>query len=154
MPPASLSVCDAASASTGHNAAACPENGVCRLCRQAMAEFLGTYLLVLFGCGVVHSAVLTGANQGLWQIAIVWGVAIMLAIYLVGAISGAHINPAITVALASRGRFPWRRVPPYVAGASGRGASWPRPRSSSCSDRCWRPRKPRNTLPGEGRAAR
>jgi glycerol uptake facilitator protein len=79
-----------------------------------MAEFLGTYLLVLFGCGVVHSAVLTGANQGLWQIAIVWGVAIMLAIYLVGAISGAHINPAITVALASRGRFPWRRVPPYV----------------------------------------
>jgi glycerol uptake facilitator protein len=103
MPPAS--------SNTRHGA--CPENGR-RWCRRSLAELLGTYLLVIFGCGVVHSAVLTGANQGLWQIAIVWGVAIMLAIYLVGAISGAHINPAITVALAARGRFPWRGVPPYV----------------------------------------
>ncbi len=96
------------------NAAARRENGGRRLCGQCLAEFLGTYLLVLFGCGVVHSAVLTGANQGLWQIAVVWGVGIMLAIYAVGAVSGAHINPAITVAFASRGRFAWRLVPPYI----------------------------------------
>jgi glycerol uptake facilitator protein len=104
----------AASAKTDRRAAACRKSGARLLCGRCLAEFLGTYLLVLFGCGVVHSAVLTGANQGLWQIAVVWGVAIMLAIYLVGAISGAHINPAITLAFASRGRFSWRLVPPYV----------------------------------------
>ena len=78
------------------------------------AEALGTFLLVLFGCGSVHTAVLVDAQVGLWQIAVVWGVAVMLAIYVFGGISGAHINPAITVALASWGRFAWRRVPLYV----------------------------------------
>ncbi len=115
MPPSSPSGPDVTVlATTSRSAAARRENGGHTLCGQCLAEFLGTYLLVLFGCGVVHSAVLTGANQGLWQIAIVWGVAIMLAIYIVGAVSGAHINPAITLAFASRGRFAWRRVPPYV----------------------------------------
>jgi glycerol uptake facilitator protein len=85
------------------------------LLRKCFAECLGTYLLVLFGCGVVHSAVLTGAQSGLWQVAVVWGLAIMLAIYLVGAVSGAHINPAMTLAFAARGRFAWRWVPPYIA---------------------------------------
>jgi glycerol uptake facilitator protein len=80
-----------------------------------MAEFMGTYLLVLLGCGAVHAAVLTGAQSGLWQVAIVWGIAIMLAVYTVGSTSGAHINPAITVALAAWGGFPWRRVLPYCA---------------------------------------
>jgi glycerol uptake facilitator protein len=82
--------------------------------RKFLAEFLGTYLLVLFGCGVVHSAVLTGAQSGLWQVAVVWGVAIMLAIYATGAVSGAHINPAMTLAFAVRGRFPWPLVPSYI----------------------------------------
>lgn len=82
--------------------------------RKCVAELAGTYLLVLFGCGAVHSAALTGAQSGLWQIAVVWGVAIMLAIYAVGATSGAHINPAITVAFAMRGRFPVRLVLPYI----------------------------------------
>jgi glycerol uptake facilitator protein len=115
MPSSSPSAQDlAAFAKTNGNVVARRENSVRILCGLCLAEFLGTFLLVLFGCGVVHSAVLTGANQGLWQIAIVWGVAIMLAIYVVGAISGAHINPAITLAFASRGRFAWRLVPPYV----------------------------------------
>src|SRR5262245_42378778 len=81
---------------------------------RCLAEVLGTFLLVFFGCGAVHTAVLTGAQAGLWQVAIVWAVAIMIAIYVVGGISGAHINPAISVALAAWGRFRWADVVPYV----------------------------------------
>ncbi len=80
-----------------------------------LAEILGTFLLVFFGCGVVHAAVLTGAQQGLWQVAIVWGVAIMLAIYSVGAVSGAHLNPAMTLAFAVWRGFPKSRVVPFIA---------------------------------------
>src|SRR5262245_38073798 len=78
------------------------------------AEALGTFLLVFFGCGSVHVAVLTGALNGLWQVAIVWGVSIMLAIYVIGGISGAHINPAVTLALAAWGRCSKRIVIPYI----------------------------------------
>jgi glycerol uptake facilitator protein len=70
------------------------------LAARSCAEALGTFVLVFFGCGAVHAAILTGAQSGLWQVAIVWGVAIMAAVYVVGGISGAHINPAITTALA------------------------------------------------------
>ncbi len=82
--------------------------------KQCLAEFLGTYLLILLGCGAVHASVLTGAQSGLWQVAIVWGIAIMLAAYTVGAVSGAHINPAITLAFAVWSRFAWRSVLPYI----------------------------------------
>jgi glycerol uptake facilitator protein len=87
---------------------------VVSLTSRCLAEILGTFILVFFGLGAVHSAVLTGALSGLWQVAIVWGVAVMLAIYVVGGVSGSHINPAITVALAVWHRFPWRWVGPYV----------------------------------------
>jgi glycerol uptake facilitator protein len=79
-----------------------------------LAEALGTFILVFFGLGAVHAAVLTDAQKGLWQVAVVWGVAVMLAIYVTGGVSGAHINPAITVALAVWNKFPWRQVGPYV----------------------------------------
>jgi glycerol uptake facilitator protein len=86
-----------------------------KLAQRCFAEALGTFLLVFFGCGAVHVAVLTGGLSGLWQVASVWAVAIMLAIYVVGGVSGAHINPAITVALAAARRFSWGDVVPYVA---------------------------------------
>lgn len=79
-----------------------------------LAELVGTFVLVFFGVGVVNAACLTGAQAGLWQVAVVWGVAISLAIYATGAISGAHINPAITLAMAVWRGFPWSRVAPYL----------------------------------------
>lgn len=78
-------------------------------------EFAGTFLLVFFGCGSVCSAVLTGAQVGVFQVAIVWGLGIATAIYLTGALSGAHLNPAVTVSMAVWTDFPKRRVPGYIA---------------------------------------
>ena len=62
----------------------------------------------------MHVAVLTGGLVGLWQVAVVWGIAISLAIYATSAVSGAHINPAITLAFASFRGFPSHKVAPYV----------------------------------------
>ena len=81
---------------------------------QCLSEFFGTLILVFFGVGAVNAAVLSGAQQGLWQVAVVWGVAIALAIYATGAVSGAHINPAITVAMAVWRGFPKSKVAPYI----------------------------------------
>ena len=85
------------------------------LLSRCVAEALGTFVLVFFGCGAVHAAVLTGAQSGLWQVAVVWGVAIMVAIYAFGAVSGAHINPAITLAFCVWRGFPIGHVLPYIA---------------------------------------
>lgn len=89
------------------------------LFKTMLAETFGTFLLVFFGCGVVHTAVLLGSQSGLWQVAVVWGLAIMLAIYAIDAISGAHINPAITLAFAVWGKHPWSRVVPYIVSQVG-----------------------------------
>jgi glycerol uptake facilitator protein len=62
----------------------------------------------------VATAVLTGAQVGIFQVAIVWGVAIATAIYLTGSLSGAHLNPAVTLAFAAWNDFPWRKVPRYI----------------------------------------
>ena len=65
---------------------------------QAIAgEVFGTFILVFFGVGSVQAAVATGAQSGLWQVAVVWAIGISLAIYATAAYSGAHINPAITL---------------------------------------------------------
>src|SRR5439155_987903 len=80
------------------------------LTSRCLAEALGTFILVFFGCGVVHAAVLTNAQHGLWQVATVWGVAVTVAIYVVGVVSGAYINPAITIAMAAWRRLPWGDV--------------------------------------------
>lgn len=80
----------------------------------AVGEFVGTFLLVFFGCGSVAAAILLGAQVGVFQVAIVWGLGIGIAIHLTGSLSGAHLNPAVTLSLATWAGFPWRRVIGYV----------------------------------------
>ncbi len=86
-----------------------------RVPRWFTGEFFGTFLLVFFGCGSVCAAVTTGAQVGVFQVAIVWGLGIATATYLTGALSGAHLNPAVTVSMAVWADFPKGRVLPYVA---------------------------------------
>ncbi|HNX34217.1 MAG TPA: MIP/aquaporin family protein [Kiritimatiellia bacterium] len=85
-----------------------------RFRREVLGEALGTCLLVLFGCGSVAVSVLFGAHQGLLPVALVWGVGVTLAIYLTRHLSCAHLNPAVTLAMAASGRMVWRKVPAYV----------------------------------------
>lgn len=82
-----------------------------------LAEFFGTMLLILLGDGVVAAVVLKGSkaeNAGFLTVVIGWGLAVMLAIYAVGNISGAHLNPAVTIAFAMNGSFPSNQVLGYI----------------------------------------
>lgn len=82
-----------------------------------LAEFLGTLILILLGNGVVAGVLLRGSkseNAGWLTIVVGWGLGVALAIFAVGDISGAHINPAVTVALAYAGDFPWDQVVGYI----------------------------------------
>ncbi|MDI3317911.1 MAG: MIP/aquaporin family protein [Bacillota bacterium] len=82
-----------------------------------LAEFVGTAILIVLGDGVVANVLLNrskGQNGGWMVITTGWALAVAIAVYAVGWISGAHINPAVTVALAAIGRFPWSEVPGYI----------------------------------------
>ncbi len=82
-----------------------------------LAEFVGTLILCLLGNGVVAAVLLRKSkaeNSGWIVITFGWAMAVTVAVYAVGAISGAHINPAVTVGLASIGVFPWAQVPGYI----------------------------------------
>ena len=82
-----------------------------------IAEFIGTALLVLLGNGVVANVVLRqtkGEGSGWIVITFGWGMAVFVAVFCVGDISGAHINPAVTVGLAAAGKFMWSSVAGYI----------------------------------------
>jgi aquaporin-10 len=84
--------------------------------REAAAEFLGTLVLLVFGTGVVAEVVLSQQKNGIpLSIHLAWGLAVTLGIYVSAGVSGAHLNPAVTLALAALRDFPWRKVPAYVA---------------------------------------
>jgi len=83
-----------------------------------LAEFVGTFLLILLGNGVVANAVLNqskGNNGGYFMITAGWGVAVAIGVYASGHVSGGHINPAVTLAYAVAGTFGWGLVPGYIA---------------------------------------
>ncbi|WP_158797582.1 MIP/aquaporin family protein [Pedobacter sp. L105] len=82
-----------------------------------MAEFLGTMLMILLGDGVVANVLLNdtkGNNSGLIVITTAWGLAVFVGVIIAGPVSGAHLNPAITIGLAIAGKFPWANVLPYI----------------------------------------
>lgn len=90
--------------------------------QEFIAEFLGTMVLIMFGCGVVAMVVLFGdksspsavVNGGYTNIVLGWGLAVTMGIYVAGGVSGAHLNPAVTVALAATKRFPWAKCGYYI----------------------------------------
>src|SRR5262245_59184653 len=83
-----------------------------------LAEAIGTMMVVTLGDGVVANVCLAktkGHNSGWIVIATGWGLAVAMAVYSVGAISGGHLNPAVSIGLAVIGQFSWSLVPGYVA---------------------------------------
>jgi len=92
------------------------------LMRELCAEFFGTFVLIVFGVGVVAQVVLSKQTAGSFlSINIAWGLAVTMGCYVSAGVTGAHLNPAVTLALAARRDFPWHKVLPYsiaqIAGA-------------------------------------
>jgi MIP family channel proteins len=90
--------------------------------REMLAEFFGTFILIVFGVGVVAQAVLSSSAAGTFlSINLAWGLAVAMGCYVSAGVTGAHLNPAVTLALAVRRAFPWNKVAPYaiaqIAGA-------------------------------------
>ena len=83
--------------------------------RALLAELIGTYLLILIGCGSIVSNLHSSGALGLGGIALVWGATVSVLVYSLGAISGTHINPAVSLALALSGRFPKSQLGGYLA---------------------------------------
>jgi MIP family channel proteins len=85
------------------------------LVREMLAEFLGTFVLIVFGIGVVAQTVLSKGTAGTTlSINIAWGLAVTMGCYVAAGVTGAHLNPAVTLALAVHRRFPWSKIAPYT----------------------------------------
>lgn len=86
-----------------------------RYSRELLGEGLGTFVLVLFGCGSVAVSVLFGSHQGLMRVGLAWGIGVTLAIYLTRHLSCAHLNPAVSVAMVLGRRMAAGKLPLYLA---------------------------------------
>ncbi len=81
-----------------------------------MGEVIGTFLMCFFGIGAVATATLYGAHTGPFQVGMIWGLAIAIAIYATRNLSAAHFNPAVTLAMCLSGRCAWKNFPVYFCG--------------------------------------
>lgn len=81
---------------------------------ECIAELLGTFLFLFIGMGCVAGLKLSGASYGQWEISIIWGLAVACGAYLTAGVSGAHLNPAVTVAFWLFGNFDRRKVLPFI----------------------------------------
>ena len=81
--------------------------------RSFLGECLGTFILTLFGCSSVACAVLFGEYGSIFQIGLVWGLAVTLAVYMTRYLSCAHLNPAVSVAMVLAGRMKAKKLPCY-----------------------------------------
>jgi len=84
--------------------------------KEFIGETLGTFVMVLFGCGSVAVATLFGEYNGILQIAVVWGIGVTLAIYLTRHLSCAHLNPAVSLSMAFGKRMNPKKLPKYLLG--------------------------------------
>lgn len=82
--------------------------------KEMIGEALGTFLLVLFGCGSIAVSILFNGYQGLFQIALIWGIGVTLAIYLTRHLSCAHLNPAVSIAMVLSKRMIAKKLPFYL----------------------------------------
>ncbi|KAL6548413.1 hypothetical protein OROGR_008834 [Orobanche gracilis] len=89
------------------------------LVRKVMAEMLGTFMLMFCICGIIGNMQFMGIKAGLMEYAATAGLTVMVIVFSIGSISGAHVNPAATIAFAAVGPFPWSTVPLYILGQVG-----------------------------------
>ena len=92
-----------------------------RLFPMCLGEFIGTFILVFFGIGVVAGSVIFNAFAGLFQVALAWGLGVTLAIYVTRHLSCAHLNPAVSLGMVIAGRMkacllPWYMVSQLLGG--------------------------------------
>ncbi|MTI17516.1 aquaporin [Rhodobacteraceae bacterium RKSG542] len=85
------------------------------LTQACLAEFIGTALFLFLGIGALCASFLAGVQLSHWEVALIWGLAVTIAIYLTSGTSGAHLNPAVTIALFTFGGFQRHKVLPYIA---------------------------------------
>jgi aquaporin Z len=83
--------------------------------RRLLAEFLGTFVLIFVGTGAIVVDSSSGGSIGHGGISVVFGLAVLAMIHTFGDVSGAHLNPAVSIGFAAAGRFPWKDVPGYAA---------------------------------------
>ncbi|KAL3844922.1 hypothetical protein ACJIZ3_002325 [Penstemon smallii] len=87
---------------------------VVTITQKVVAELIGTYFVIFAGCGSVAVNKIYGGSITFPGICVTWGLIVMVMIYTVGHVSGAHFNPAVTITFTLLGRFPWKQVPLFI----------------------------------------